>query len=73
MAAAADGLSVSMVEHRFVDSDRGLEKVLDALADQPRYGVAFTGDGSFMMNPQVLIDGVEHERHRVLFEVDLVD
>ncbi|MEY8827915.1 thiamine pyrophosphate-binding protein [Sedimentitalea sp. XS_ASV28] len=24
------------------------------------YGVAFTGDGSFMMNPQVLIDAVEH-------------
>lgn len=39
MAAAADGLSVSMVEHRFVDSDRGLEKVLDALADQPRYAL----------------------------------
>jgi 3D-(3,5/4)-trihydroxycyclohexane-1,2-dione acylhydrolase (decyclizing) len=31
-----------------------------AIADQPRYGIAFTGDGSFMMNPQVLIDGVEH-------------
>jgi 3D-(3,5/4)-trihydroxycyclohexane-1,2-dione acylhydrolase (decyclizing) len=31
-----------------------------ALADKPRYGIAFTGDGSFMMNPQVLIDGVEH-------------
>ncbi len=30
------------------------------LADQPRYGIAFTGDGSFMMNPQILIDGVEH-------------
>lgn len=30
------------------------------LANTPRYGVAFTGDGSFMMNPQVLIDGVEH-------------
>ncbi|MEQ3626761.1 MAG: thiamine pyrophosphate-dependent enzyme [Celeribacter sp.] len=27
---------------------------------QPKYGVAFTGDGSFMMNPQVLIDAVEH-------------
>jgi len=26
----------------------------------PKYGVAFTGDGSFMMNPQVLIDAVEH-------------
>ena len=31
-----------------------------ALADTPRYGIAFTGDGSFMMNPQALIDGVEH-------------
>lgn len=30
------------------------------LADRPRYGIAFTGDGSFMMNPQILIDGVEH-------------
>ena len=31
-----------------------------AAADQPRYGIAFTGDGSFMMNPQILIDGIEH-------------
>ena len=31
-----------------------------AVADNPRYGVAFAGDGSFMMNPQILIDGVEH-------------
>jgi 3D-(3,5/4)-trihydroxycyclohexane-1,2-dione acylhydrolase (decyclizing) len=31
-----------------------------ALADAPRYSIAFCGDGSFMMNPQVLIDGVEH-------------
>jgi 3D-(3,5/4)-trihydroxycyclohexane-1,2-dione acylhydrolase (decyclizing) len=31
-----------------------------ALADTPRYGIAFCGDGSFMMNPQILIDGVEH-------------
>jgi 3D-(3,5/4)-trihydroxycyclohexane-1,2-dione acylhydrolase (decyclizing) len=31
-----------------------------AAADKPRYSVAFTGDGSFMMNPQILIDGVEH-------------
>jgi 3D-(3,5/4)-trihydroxycyclohexane-1,2-dione acylhydrolase (decyclizing) len=31
-----------------------------ALADKPRYGIAFCGDGSFMMNPQILIDGVEH-------------
>jgi len=32
-----------------------------AMADTPRYGIAFTGDGSFMMNPQALIDGVEHK------------
>lgn len=32
-----------------------------AMADKPRYGIAFTGDGSFMMNPQVLIDAVEHK------------
>jgi len=31
-----------------------------AIADTPRYVIAFTGDGSFMMNPQILIDGVEH-------------
>lgn len=31
-----------------------------AIADRPRYGIAFTGDGSFMMNPQVLVDAVEH-------------
>ena len=29
-------------------------------AAAPRYSIAFTGDGSFMMNPQVLIDAVEH-------------
>ncbi len=31
-----------------------------ALADRPQYGVAFSGDGSFMMNPSVLIDAVEY-------------
>jgi len=31
------------------------------LAPQPFFGVALSGDGSFMMNPQVLIDGVEHK------------
>lgn len=29
-------------------------------AAKPFYGLAFTGDGSFTMNPQVLIDGAEH-------------
>jgi len=31
-----------------------------ALAEKPRYGLAFCGDGSFMMNPQILVDAVEH-------------
>jgi 3D-(3,5/4)-trihydroxycyclohexane-1,2-dione acylhydrolase (decyclizing) len=34
--------------------------IASAIADKPRYGIAFCGDGSFMMNPQVLIDAVEH-------------
>jgi 3D-(3,5/4)-trihydroxycyclohexane-1,2-dione acylhydrolase (decyclizing) len=31
-----------------------------AVSEKPFYGLAFTGDGSFTMNPQILIDGVEH-------------
>jgi 3D-(3,5/4)-trihydroxycyclohexane-1,2-dione acylhydrolase (decyclizing) len=31
-----------------------------ALADRPFYGLALSGDGSFTMNPQILIDGVQH-------------
>ena len=31
-----------------------------AAAKHPRYAIAFSGDGSFMMNPQILIDAVEH-------------
>lgn len=31
-----------------------------ALAGGKDYPIAFTGDGSFMMNPQILIDAVEH-------------
>jgi 3D-(3,5/4)-trihydroxycyclohexane-1,2-dione acylhydrolase (decyclizing) len=31
-----------------------------AIADEPRDAIAFTGDGSFMMNPQILIDAVAH-------------
>jgi 3D-(3,5/4)-trihydroxycyclohexane-1,2-dione acylhydrolase (decyclizing) len=34
--------------------------VASAVAEKPQRVVAITGDGSFMMNPQVLIDGVEH-------------
>lgn len=31
-----------------------------AIADRPTYGIAFSGDGSFFMNPQILVDGIEH-------------
>jgi 3D-(3,5/4)-trihydroxycyclohexane-1,2-dione acylhydrolase (decyclizing) len=31
-----------------------------AASTQPFYGLALTGDGSFCMNPQVLVDGVQH-------------
>jgi 3D-(3,5/4)-trihydroxycyclohexane-1,2-dione acylhydrolase (decyclizing) len=30
------------------------------VASQPFYALTLTGDGSFTMNPQILIDGVEH-------------
>jgi 3D-(3,5/4)-trihydroxycyclohexane-1,2-dione acylhydrolase (decyclizing) len=30
------------------------------VASKPFYALALTGDGSFTMNPQILIDGVEH-------------
>ncbi len=32
-----------------------------AFADSPHYPIAFSGDGSFMMSPQILIDAVEHK------------
>ncbi len=32
-----------------------------AHAAKPRYSIAFCGDGSFMMNPQILVDAVEHK------------
>jgi 3D-(3,5/4)-trihydroxycyclohexane-1,2-dione acylhydrolase (decyclizing) len=31
-----------------------------AMATEPFYGLALTGDGSFTMNPQILIDGIAH-------------
>jgi 3D-(3,5/4)-trihydroxycyclohexane-1,2-dione acylhydrolase (decyclizing) len=31
-----------------------------ALADQGCYCIALCGDGSFLMNPQILVDGIEH-------------
>jgi 3D-(3,5/4)-trihydroxycyclohexane-1,2-dione acylhydrolase (decyclizing) len=40
------------------------------VADKPRYMVAFSGDGSFMMNPQILIDAVEHRVRAMLIIFD---
>lgn len=31
-----------------------------AITEKPFYAIAYTGDGSFTMNPQILIDGVYH-------------
>ncbi len=44
--------------------------VAAGLADQARYGIAFTGDGSFMMNPQALISAVEHGAHGMIVIFD---
>jgi 3D-(3,5/4)-trihydroxycyclohexane-1,2-dione acylhydrolase (decyclizing) len=35
--------------------------ISSGIADKPVYSIAFTGDGSFMMNSQVIIDAVEHK------------
>lgn len=40
------------------------------IADAPRYGIAFSGDGSFMMNPQILIDAVQHGARGMLVIFD---
>jgi len=34
--------------------------ISNGMADKPKYGIAFTGDGSFMMNPQALISAIQH-------------
>jgi 3D-(3,5/4)-trihydroxycyclohexane-1,2-dione acylhydrolase (decyclizing) len=41
-----------------------------ALASKPFYGLALSGDGSFVMNPQVLIDGVEHHAQGCIVVMD---
>jgi 3D-(3,5/4)-trihydroxycyclohexane-1,2-dione acylhydrolase (decyclizing) len=40
------------------------------ISSSPFYGVALTGDGSFTMNPQILIDGVEHGSHGCIVILD---
>lgn len=41
-----------------------------AIADSPAYPIAFSGDGSFMMNPQILLDAVEHRLRGLLIIFD---
>jgi 3D-(3,5/4)-trihydroxycyclohexane-1,2-dione acylhydrolase (decyclizing) len=41
-----------------------------AIADQARYCIAVVGDGSFLMNPQILVDGVEHGVHGAIVVLD---
>ena len=40
------------------------------MASQPFYGLAISGDGSFTMNPQILIDGVHHGVHGCIVVLD---
>jgi 3D-(3,5/4)-trihydroxycyclohexane-1,2-dione acylhydrolase (decyclizing) len=40
------------------------------IADEPFYGLAVTGDGSFTMTPQILIDGVEHKARGCILLLD---
>ena len=41
-----------------------------ALADRSGYSIAFSGDGSFIMNPQVLLDAVEHRARGMIVVFD---
>ena len=41
-----------------------------AIADAPVYPIAFSGDGSFMMNPQILLDAAEHRLRATLIIFD---
>ncbi len=41
-----------------------------ALVERPDYPIAFTGDGSFMMNPQILVDAVEFKLHGMILLFD---
>jgi 3D-(3,5/4)-trihydroxycyclohexane-1,2-dione acylhydrolase (decyclizing) len=40
------------------------------LSNKPFYGLALTGDGSFTMSPQILIDGVEHGAQGCILVLD---
>jgi len=41
-----------------------------AAASRPFYGLALTGDGSFTMNPQILIDGIQHGARGCILVLD---
>jgi 3D-(3,5/4)-trihydroxycyclohexane-1,2-dione acylhydrolase (decyclizing) len=41
-----------------------------AAADNPRYMIAFSGDGSFMMNPQILVDAAVHKARGMIVIFD---
>ena len=41
-----------------------------AIAERPFYGLAFTGDGSLTMAPQILIDGVQHKARGCILVLD---
>ncbi|HOZ45452.1 MAG TPA: thiamine pyrophosphate-binding protein [Candidatus Hydrogenedentes bacterium] len=41
-----------------------------AIASKPFYGLAFSGDGSFAMNPQILLDGAQHGAHGCILLFD---
>ena len=41
-----------------------------ALTDKPFYALAHTGDGSFTMNPQILIDGAQHGAKGTILVMD---
>ncbi len=41
-----------------------------AVSSKPFYGLALTGDGSLLMNPQILIDGAEHQAKGCILLLD---
>ncbi|MCX7015361.1 MAG: thiamine pyrophosphate-dependent enzyme [Candidatus Sumerlaeota bacterium] len=41
-----------------------------AMADKPQYAIAFSGEGSFLMSPQILSDAVEHGARGMILVFD---
>ena len=44
--------------------------LITGIAQNPFYGVALCGDGSFTMNPQILVDGVQHNAKGCIVVLD---